>query len=100
MATALNTACGRGLDFVGELYENKQLTLKLTSKSAPGSWNEATKKRNGAVFKLYTIREEFSGGLTTLYTYEQEKVRVPGYGTFNDMNFTHVLLWIPVLGIS
>lgn len=33
--------------------------------------------------------------------YVQGKVRVPGYGAFNDMNFTHVvLLWIPVSGIS
>lgn len=64
MATALNTKCGRGLGFKGTGL----------CKSAPSGRNEAA--------KLDIIREEFSSGRTTIYTYEQGKVCFSGYGTF------------------
>lgn len=34
-------------------------------KSAPGGWDKAAMKRDGATFKLYIIREELSEGQTT-----------------------------------
>lgn len=56
----------------------------MFEQSARGGRNEAAEKRNGATFKLYAVREEFSWGLTTTHMYERGKMYLPGNETFKN----------------